>query len=121
MLVEHGLAQARGNEIDELIAAQDAGKVGIIEDVLGSGQAQSRACDDDRKALPRMILHADTSASRARERRRRSGRVRRNDRRSLARDWRVVGTWQKALQQMRVLAPTRRRRVRRDGCRCFLG
>ena len=48
VLVEHGAAEARGDEIDELIAAQDAGDVGVIEDVLGSGQAQSRSGDDDR-------------------------------------------------------------------------
>ena len=39
VFVEHGAAEARGDRIDELIAAQNAADVGIIEDVLGSGQA----------------------------------------------------------------------------------
>ena len=39
VFVEHGAAEARGDRIDELIAPQNAADVGIIEDVLGSGQA----------------------------------------------------------------------------------
>ena len=39
VFVEHGVAETRGDRIDKLIAAQNAGNVGIIEDVLGSGQA----------------------------------------------------------------------------------
>ncbi len=39
VFVEHGAPEARGNRIDELIAAQDAGDVAIIENVIGSGQA----------------------------------------------------------------------------------
>ena len=49
MFVEHVAAEARGNGVDELIAAQDAANVGIVEDVLGSGQAQSRSGDRHRK------------------------------------------------------------------------
>ena len=48
MFVEHGLAEASGDGVDELIAPQDAGNVAIIEDVFGSGQAQGRAGDHDR-------------------------------------------------------------------------
>ncbi len=46
VLVEHGLAQTRGDEVDKLITAQDAGEIRVIEDVVGSGQAQGGAGDD---------------------------------------------------------------------------
>ena len=39
VFVEHALTEARGNQIDKLIALQNAADVAIIEDVLGSGQA----------------------------------------------------------------------------------
>ena len=45
-----------GIDIDELIAAQDAADVGIIEDVLGSGQAQRRSGDHHRGAVGDAIL-----------------------------------------------------------------
>ena len=40
VLVEHGAPEACGNGVNELIAAQDAGNVVVIENVFRSGQAQ---------------------------------------------------------------------------------
>ena len=45
VLVQHVLAEVRWNGADELIAAQDAFDVAIVEDVLGSRQAQRRSGD----------------------------------------------------------------------------
>jgi hypothetical protein len=47
VLVEHSFAQTSRDEIDELIAAQNAGEIGVIKDVFGAGQTQSCARDDD--------------------------------------------------------------------------
>ena len=47
MLVEHGAAEARGNGFNELVAAQDAGDIGVVEDALSAGQAQGGAGDDN--------------------------------------------------------------------------
>src|SRR5579872_1533785 len=47
VLVEHRFAQARGDEIDELITAQNASQVRIVKDVLSAGQPQSRTGDND--------------------------------------------------------------------------
>ncbi len=58
VLVEHGLAQARGDEIDELIAAQNAGEIGVVENVVGSGQAQGSAGDDDGNIVRGRVLAA---------------------------------------------------------------
>ncbi len=49
MFVEHGLAEAGGDGIDELIATQNAADVAIIEDMVGAGQAQSRSRDHHRE------------------------------------------------------------------------
>ncbi len=40
------MPEVRGNRVDELIAPQDAADVGIIENMLGAGQAQRRSRDD---------------------------------------------------------------------------
>ena len=48
VLVEHGAAEARRNDVDELLAAQDAGDVAVIEDAVGPGQSQGRAGDHHR-------------------------------------------------------------------------
>ena len=42
-----------GIDIDKLIAAQDAADIGIVEDALGSGQAQRRSGDHHREAVER--------------------------------------------------------------------
>ena len=56
VFVEHGLAETRGDRIDELIATQDAANVAVVEDVLGSGQAQRRAGDHHRDAGRSAVL-----------------------------------------------------------------
>ena len=43
MFVEHVLPEPGRNGADELIAAQDALDIAIVEDVLGTGQAQRRS------------------------------------------------------------------------------
>ncbi len=55
VLVEHCLPQACGDEIDELIAAQDASEVRIVKDALGAGQTESRTCDDDWQVRRTMV------------------------------------------------------------------
>ena len=50
MFVEHGLAQASRNQVDELIAAQDAGNVGIIENVFSPRETQSCSGDHHRES-----------------------------------------------------------------------
>ncbi len=39
VFVEHGLTETHWDEIDELLAPQNAADIGIVEDVLGTGQA----------------------------------------------------------------------------------
>ena len=58
MFVEHGLAEACGNRIDELIAPQNAADVAIVEDVFGSGQAERRSGDDHRSVVGTSVLAA---------------------------------------------------------------
>ena len=58
VFVEHGVAEARGDQIDKLVAPQNAADVGVIENVLGSGQAQRRSSNDDRAAGGRVFLAA---------------------------------------------------------------
>ena len=48
VLVEHGAAEAVGYGGDELIAVQQTRDVAVVEDVLGSGQAEGCAGDDHR-------------------------------------------------------------------------
>ncbi len=48
VFVEHGVAELRRDGANELIAAQDALDIAIVEDVLGSGQAQRRSGDHHR-------------------------------------------------------------------------
>ena len=49
LLVDHEVAEALGDEIDELLAAQDAlGIVGGHHQLVDAGQAQAGAADDDR-------------------------------------------------------------------------
>ncbi len=38
----------RGDDVDELLAVQDAGHVGVVEDLCGARQAERRPRDDDR-------------------------------------------------------------------------
>ena len=40
MFVEHGVAEAGGDRVDELVAAQNASDIAIVENVLGSRQSQ---------------------------------------------------------------------------------
>src|ERR1019366_3124753 len=48
VFVHHVLAEVRGDGADELIAAQDALDIAIVEDALGSREAQRSSCDPHR-------------------------------------------------------------------------
>src|SRR5579864_3754239 len=55
VLFEHRLAQARGNEIDELLTPEEASNVRVIEDALGPGQTECRTSYHNRKAGGRAV------------------------------------------------------------------
>ena len=56
VLVEHLLADACRDHVDPLLAAQDAGDVGVVEDVRRAGQAEGRTRDHDRLGRRRGIV-----------------------------------------------------------------
>ena len=47
VLVEHLVADPRRDDVDPLLAVQDAGDVGVVEDVRRPGQAEGGTRDDD--------------------------------------------------------------------------
>ena len=51
MLVEDGLAQAARDDVDQLLAVQEAGEIGVVEDARPAGQAEAGAGDHDRLTL----------------------------------------------------------------------
>ena len=77
-----------GIRADELITAQDAFDIAVVEDVLGSGQSQRRARDDDRFALWRRLLSLIDFPATIKHAGEVGGRVRRSGRR-----WRGGPMW----------------------------
>ena len=56
VLVDHSATEAVWNGCNELIAVQQTGDVGVVEDVIGAGQTDSGAGDDHGLALRRRLL-----------------------------------------------------------------
>ena len=56
VLVEHLLANSRRDHVDPLLTVQDAGDVGVVEDVCRAGQAEGRTRDHDRLGRRRGIV-----------------------------------------------------------------
>ena len=69
VLVEHLVADPRRDHVDALLAVQDAGDVGVVEDVRRAGQAEGRARDDDRLGRPAAASSTRSGRAAADERR----------------------------------------------------
>src|SRR5205823_2030027 len=51
VLVEHGAPEFRGDHVDELLAAEDAARVRVIEDAFRAGQTEPGAGDAHRQIV----------------------------------------------------------------------
>ena len=58
VLVQHLVADPRRDHVDPLLAVQDAGDVGVIEDVRRAGQAERGSRDDDWLGGSRPVIDA---------------------------------------------------------------